>query len=354
MTRSQSDLMINGLLLGKPESQSGVYYFANLLIEEIQKTYPDISILVSRTNPLTGGSVIKVPSFPLKFRFLFESYYRLKYRKKYWLNLDYFLPFRFGVKCLGDGVVIHDFLVYDKPYVVGMFRKLWIHWQFRRTANFAEKIITISDFSAERFCQLFPIHRSKCSVIPVPIDLARFNELGYSERLNLQGNQFLLTISSPWQHKNLAILDQVMPLIYANYGVSLIKVGARQKRIELVDFKFDDRAIHNLGYVTDGILGQLLKSCRAVIAPSTYEGFGMTVYESLGLGVPVIATDLESYPKVSSLVRVVDPLSSLAWQEAISNFLVNTTTNNHEQDFDISAYSSSRIAMEYVKTLTED
>jgi glycosyltransferase involved in cell wall biosynthesis len=145
-----------------------------------------------------------------------------------------------------------------------------------------------------------------------------------------------------------------MPLIYANYGVSLIKVGARQKRIELVDFKFDDRAIHNLGYVTDGILGQLLKSCRAVIAPSTYEGFGMTVYESLGLGVPVIATDLESYPKVSSLVRVVDPLSSLAWQEAISNFLVNTTTNNHEQDFDISAYSSSRIAMEYVKTLTED
>lgn len=354
MPRSQNDLMINALFLGKPGTQSGVYYFAVQLIREFQKSYPDVIILVSKASGLTGNSIVKVPAFPLNLRFIFESYYRLKYRRKYWLNLDYFLPFRFGVKCFGDAVVIHDFLVYDKPHVVSLFRRLWIHWQFSRTSFFAEKVITVSEFSAERFRHLFPSQKAKCSVIPVPIDLSRFNQLKSSPKLDFLTQPFLLTISSPWQHKNLAILDQVMPSIYAHHGVFLIKVGARQKPFELMDLDFHDRAIHNFGYVTDDILGQLMKSSRAVIAPSTYEGFGMTVYESLGLGIPVIASDLDSYPKVSSLIRVNDYLSSDAWEDAINNLLKSSNLSHTNQKFDISSYSSSKIAFEYIQVLTTD
>lgn len=354
MTRSQNDLMINALCLGKPGTQSGVYYFANQLIGEFQKSYPNITILISNANPLSGNSVIKVPAFPLKFRFIIESYYRLKYRKKYWLNLDYFLPFRFGIKCLGDAVVIHDFLVYDKPDVLSIFRRLWIHWQFSRTSFFAEKIITVSDFSAKRFCHLFPSQITKCSVIPVPISLSRFNQLESTPKLDFLNRPFLLTISSPWQHKNLEILNQVMPSIYAKYGVSLIKVGARQKPFELEEFHFHGLPIQNLGYVTDGILGQLIMSSKAVIAPSTYEGFGMTVYESLGLGTPVIASDLEVYPNVSSLIRVNNFLSSAAWEDAISNLLEKSDLSKYRESLDITSYSSRRIASEYIKVLTSD
>lgn len=354
MPRSQNDLVINALFLGKPGTQSGVYYFANQLIREFQKSFPNVCILVSKASGLTGNSIVEVPAFPLKFRFFFESYYRLKYRRKYWLNLDYFLPFRFGVKCLGDAVVIHDFLVYDKPHVVSLFRRLWIHWQFSRTSYLAEKVITVSEFSAERFRHLFPTQKAKCSVIPVPVDLSRFNQIESSPKLDFLTQPFLLTISSPWQHKNLTILDQVMPSIYANHGVSLIKVGARQKPFELADIDFHDQAIHNFGYVTDSILGQLMRSSRAVIAPSTYEGFGMTVYESLGLGIPVIASNLDSYPKVSSLIRIDDYLSSVAWEQAINNLLNSSSLPNTNQKFDISAYSSRKIAYKYLQVLTSD
>ena len=351
MPRSQKDLMINALFLGKPGTQSGVYYFANQLISEFQKSYPDVMILVSKSSGINGKSIVKVPAFPLKLRFIYESFYRLKYRSKYWLNLDYFLPFRFGFNCPGDAVVIHDFLVYDKPHVVSLFRRLWIKWQFKRTSLFAEKVITVSEFSANRFRQIFPSQEAKCSIIPVPIDLSRFHHFESSAKLDFLNHPYLLTISSPWQHKNLGVLDQIMPSVYANHGVCLIKVGARQKPFKLMDFDFHDCAIYNFGYVSDEILGQLIKSSKAVLAPSTYEGFGMTVYESLGLGIPVIASDLDSYPKVSTLIRVKDYLSSTAWESAINNLLEASTLTNTKHSFDISLYSVSKIAHEYVQVL---
>lgn len=354
MPRNHSDLMINALFLGKPGTQSGVYYFANQLISEFQKSYPDVKILVSKSSHLTGKSIVKVPAFPLKLRFVFETFYRLRYRKKYWLNLDYFLPFRFGVNCLGDAVVIHDFLVYDKPEVVSIFRRLWINWQFRRTSLFAEKVITVSEFSAERFRNLFPSQKTKCFVIPVPINLSRFNNFESSPKLDFLNNPFLLTISSPWKHKNLAVLDQVMPSVHANHGVSLIKVGARQKPFNVVGFDFHDLPIYNFGYVSDSILGQLIRSSKAVLAPSTYEGFGMTVYESLGLGIPVIASDLDSYPEFPSLIRVKDYLSSAAWETSINHLLENANLSHSNYTFDISVYSASKIALEYIRVLTCD
>jgi glycosyltransferase involved in cell wall biosynthesis len=344
--------MINALLLDKPGSQSGVYYFATSFIDQLQKSYPEVSILLSGNSSIVGNSIIRVKPFPMKLRFIIESYFRIKYRDKYWLNFDYFLPYSLGIKRLGDAVVIHDFLVYDKPESVSKLRKFWIKWQFRRTAKSAGKIFTVSEFSAQRFQKLFPKYYEKCQVIPVPLDLSRFKNFRTSSNNIFDRQPYFLTISSPWHHKNLKLLDDVMPEIYSKYGITLIKVGARQKLFDPKNFYFKDLAVQDLGFVTNSILSDLLKSAKAVLAPSTYEGFGMTVYEALALGIPVIASDLAAYPVSNGLVKVSNYLNISAWKMAITDFINDPEYKYLDVEFDVSPYSSESIVERYINAIT--
>ncbi len=48
--------------------------------------------------------------------------------------------------------------------------------------------------------------------------------------------------------------------------------------------------VHILGYVTDGELQDLYQSCKALVLPSLYEGFGLPVLEALAAGCLVLTS----------------------------------------------------------------
>jgi glycosyltransferase involved in cell wall biosynthesis len=54
---------------------------------------------------------------------------------------------------------------------------------------------------------------------------------------------------------------------------------------------------HIINYtgIDDANYFQLLKNASGLIYPSLYEGFGLPMLESLSLGIPVIASDLEVF-----------------------------------------------------------
>ena len=52
------------------------------------------------------------------------------------------------------------------------------------------------------------------------------------------------------------------------------------------------------GYLSESELIQYYKSSRALVYPSTYEGFGMPVLEAMSYGCPVISTPFTSIPEV--------------------------------------------------------
>ncbi len=71
------------------------------------------------------------------------------------------------------------------------------------------------------------------------------------------------------------------------------------------------------------VTGHLRGAC-ALLAPSRAEGFGLPLVEALGLGVPVIASDLAAFREVGSGVpTLLDPTRPEAWLAAIREFAAN-------------------------------
>jgi hypothetical protein len=80
---------------------------------------------------------------------------------------------------------------------------------------------------------------------------------------------------------------------------------ARQRQPALPGLRFvgppDD-------YVSETAKGVLLRTCRAVVACSLYEGFGLPVLEALAHGAPVICSDLPPHREIAGdQAAYVDP-----------------------------------------------
>lgn len=79
-----------------------------------------------------------------------------------------------------------------------------------------------------------------------------------------------------------------------------------------------DQRIIQLGYLPRDLLFRLIRSARAVLFPSLYEGFGLPALEAIQLGTPVIGSNTSSVPEVVGAGGLlVDPYDTGAIAAAI-------------------------------------
>lgn len=79
-----------------------------------------------------------------------------------------------------------------------------------------------------------------------------------------------------------------------------------------------DRPIIQLKYLPRDMLFRLIRSARAVLFPSLYEGFGLPALEALQLGTPVISSNTASLPEVvGEGGLLVDPYETTQIADAI-------------------------------------
>lgn len=79
-----------------------------------------------------------------------------------------------------------------------------------------------------------------------------------------------------------------------------------------------DRPILRLQYLPRDVLLRLIRSARAVLFPSLYEGFGLPALEAIQLGTPVISSQTSSMPEVvGDAGLLVNPYDTTAIAEAI-------------------------------------
>lgn len=182
---------------------------------------------------------------------------------------------------------------------------------FKETCRLADLLICISEFVGETVLKNSDLLPER--VVSIPIRL--FGRLkkptldavsAVLQRHGLEQNEFLLYPANSWPHKNHPMLFTAFGMFRSRHPESklrLVCTGSPDGRMEFL--KDATRRMGMTGWVYfPGFLSEeefaaLLSSCRALIFPSLYEGFGMPVLEAMAFGKPVLCSEITSLPEVA-------------------------------------------------------
>lgn len=203
---------------------------------------------------------------------------------------------------------------------------------WRRSAQWAQHIITISEHSRNEIAQWFRIPEKRISVIPLGVDERWFaipgtEALERVRRRHRLPERFFLSVGTLQPRKNIGTLiaaHRMLPSVLRR-AVPLVVVGKAGWGCEevLAQLRYGDGgALRWLQYVPDVDMLPLLRQASGLVFPSLHEGFGLPVLEAFAAQVPVIASNTTSVPEVAGQGAVlVDPMVPGAWADAMQHLL---------------------------------
>ena len=194
--------------------------------------------------------------------------------------------------------------------VTALVRRLQEVSVYRRAVRF----ITLSQSFGKILTGDFGVDPAKLRVIPGGVNLARYapamTRREARERLGLPLDRPIVASTRRLEpSKGIPDLIAAMALVRASHPEALcILSGTGSLHAELAQRAATggtEGAVRFLGHVEDEVLRTLYRAADLTVVPSVaWEGFGLSVIESLASGTPVIVTDVGGLPEV---VRELDP-----------------------------------------------
>ena len=129
--------------------------------------------------------------------------------------------------------------------------------------------------------------------------------------------------------KNHLLLLDIWSRLISRLGPAaprLLIIGQRGWEAEQVFNRLDHDGVlrghvAELNACTDEELSAHVSTARALLFPSRAEGYGLPLIEALGLGAPVIASDLPVFREIAGdIPTYLDPLDRDAWEAAILEY----------------------------------
>ncbi|WP_342022286.1 glycosyltransferase family 1 protein [Arthrobacter citreus] len=191
----------------------------------------------------------------------------------------------------------------------------------KRAVRSVDRIITVSESSADDISAVFDIDRQALSVIPHGIDVPMFSkkqEIDFDLFPKLPA-AYALYVGNIEPRKNLVNLIRAFndPRLRST-GVPLVIAGKpawnHRETMELIESS--DNVIY-LGFVTDQQRVALMQNCALFIFPSLYEGFGFPVLEALAAGAVVASSDRGSLRDVAGPSLLLPGLDADGLAESI-------------------------------------
>ena len=143
---------------------------------------------------------------------------------------------------------------------------------------------------------------------------------------------YFVTLGTIEGRKNHILLLDVWRTLVVEMGAAaptLVVIGQRgweaEAALTLLDQPslFDGKVIE-LSRCTDNEAAAWIGGARALLMPSLAEGFGLPIIESLGLGTPVIASDLPVFREVAAAIPMfLEPNDRDRWAQWIVAFAGN-------------------------------
>lgn len=153
------------------------------------------------------------------------------------------------------------------------------------------------------------------TVQPVRSHRPYFVHIGTIEaRKNLA---FLLTV---WRRLEEVMKDQTPSLVLVGqYG------WENENVLDLLERSPNLKGlVHQTSGISDQGLSNLMRGARALVAPSSVEGYDLPAVEASAMGLPIIASDIPAHRELTPHARLVDPVDGLGWIEALRDWTLNT------------------------------
>ena len=205
---------------------------------------------------------------------------------------------------------------------------LWTH-----AANWADEVITISEYSKHELSKWAGINLNKITVIPLAVDERWFTDVPDSTIGSVRAKYhlpetFFISVGTLQPRKNVeSTIKAHRALTHAErLRTPLIIIGRAGWKCEgllkLIDEDSASGAVRWLHHVPDTDLLPVLKCATALVFPSLGEGFGLPVLEAFAANIPVIASNTTSLPEVTGNAALsIDPLNLDQIAEAMRRVL---------------------------------
>jgi len=224
-------------------------------------------------------------------RFTSEFSARVQYsQSEFCIFPNYFFPFYAadGDKSL---VSILDFQYLHYPQFFSLRKRTGLSLYYRLLSRSGVRISTISQATRDDVRGGAVLRRlGAAKVIPPPVEWPQLELSGVK-------SGYFLVLSAQYRHKNLDTLVRAFRH-YREEGGTFSLEMAGQVGSNLVGQKgllghdLSGTGIVMRGYVSEEQKWKLLAGAQALLHPSLFEGFGLPLAEALGIGVPVVCSDL--------------------------------------------------------------
>ncbi len=249
-----------------------------------------------------------VPIYSLKEQL---QYPRLLRRCRLWHAPHYNVPLWKGKTKLV--VTIHDVIhwIFRKQFLTPL-QAAYAGFMLTRAVKSADRIIAISHHTKKDLIEYFHAPESRITVIhqgvdqtnrPLSSDVLKPAFEKIRAKYHLPEN-FFIYVGLIKPHKNVLMLLRVFRELKKQGKIrpALVLIGGKDKRYppgyEMLAGLATAGDIHYLPRIDPGELEIFYNKAVALVHPSLYEGFGLTLLEAMSFGTPVLTTNSSSIPEV--------------------------------------------------------
>ena len=204
-------------------------------------------------------------------------------------------------------VTIHDVIhLLFAENLPGAAARIYARLMLNRAAATARRIITVSQSSKRDLMQHLDVPEGKITVIPLglPPDCRpgaiEGQPASVTAGCGIDGPFLLAAGNFRQRHKNLPLLLEAYRLLRQTLPSApvLVIAGDLPSQGRHCEPLSRDGVIC-LGRISRVQLISLYRAAEAFVSPSSYEGFGLTVLEAMGCGLPVVAADCAAVREVA-------------------------------------------------------
>jgi glycosyltransferase involved in cell wall biosynthesis len=224
----------------------------------------------------------------------------------------------------GGVTTVHDLSFFNEPDWFRPQDRLLLQRFVPPSTRRAEKVITVSEFSKREIARYIPdvAHKTVVAHNACPKNIQTISQDTARELLreNLGIEQpYLLTVGTRWPRKNMNLAIQAANLLPNELPHKLIVTGKAGWGEEP-----ENSRTQFTGFVSNELLCALYACADLYLAPSLYEGFGITLLEAFRMGTPVIGSGIEAHKEVGeNAFHSVESFEPQVWAESITKLLQN-------------------------------